>query len=183
MLPQPWRKAALTLHVTSSVGWFGAVATFLVLAVIGLRTRDAGEVRAAALAMNAAVRLVILPLALGALATGLVSSLGTSWGLVRHYWVLVKFLLIGAATVVLLQLRPIADLAQAAARTPMPDGAVAKALLSQVVHAGGGLLVLLTATVLSIFKPRGLTAYGRRRAAALDLATRRPRRARPSARA
>ena len=32
-----------------------------------------------------------------------------------------------------------------------------------VVHAGGGLLVLLMATALSIYKPWGLTPYGRRK--------------------
>lgn len=31
-----------------------------------------------------------------------------------------------------------------------------------VLHAGGALLVLLVATVLSIFKPRGMTRYGQR---------------------
>ena len=32
----PWlRKAVLTAHVTSSLGWFGAVAAFLALAIAG----------------------------------------------------------------------------------------------------------------------------------------------------
>lgn len=40
-------KFALTAHVTSSVGWLGAVAGFLALAVAGLTSQDAQMVRAA----------------------------------------------------------------------------------------------------------------------------------------
>jgi len=32
-----------------------------------------------------------------------------------------------------------------------------------VVHAGGGLLVLLVPMILSVYKPRGMTRYGRRK--------------------
>jgi hypothetical protein len=46
------RKFALTAHVTSSVGWLGAVAGFLALAVAGLTSQDAQMVRAAYLAMD-----------------------------------------------------------------------------------------------------------------------------------
>ena len=41
------RKFALTAHVTCSVGWLGAVAGFLALAVTGLTSPDAQMVRAA----------------------------------------------------------------------------------------------------------------------------------------
>ena len=46
------RKFALTVHVTSSVGWLGAVAAFLALAVAGLTSRDAQTVRATYLVMD-----------------------------------------------------------------------------------------------------------------------------------
>ena len=46
------RKFALTAHVTCSVGWLGAVAGFLALAVAGLTSQDAQMVRAAYLAME-----------------------------------------------------------------------------------------------------------------------------------
>ena len=87
------RKFALTAHVVSSVGWLGAVAAFLALAVAGLTSRDAQVVRAAYLAMDLIARLVIVPAALASLLTGFVQSLGTPWGLFRHYWVLAKLLI------------------------------------------------------------------------------------------
>lgn len=103
------RKFALTAHVVSSVGWFGAVAGFLALAIAGLMSPDAQIVRAVYLAMDLTARFVIVPLCLASLLTGLVSSLGTSWGLFQHYWVLVKLLLAIPSTILLLlHTRPIA---------------------------------------------------------------------------
>lgn len=46
------RKFALTAHVTSSVGWLGAVAVFLALAVVGLIRQDAPTVRGVYLVME-----------------------------------------------------------------------------------------------------------------------------------
>src|SRR5216684_2422809 len=57
------RKIALTAHVISSIGWFGAVAAFLALAVTGMTSQDAQRVRAAYLAMQLATWFVIVPLA------------------------------------------------------------------------------------------------------------------------
>jgi hypothetical protein len=162
-LPPAGRRAALTAHVASSLGWFGAVVVFLVLAVAGLRSRDQQTVQAAYLAMDLSIRFAIVPLAFACLLTGLISSLGTPWGLVRHYRVLVKFALIVVATVVLLlQLAPVGYLARTAGGTGVASGHLTEARLSLIVHATGGLLVLLGATVLAVYKPRGVTRYGRR---------------------
>src|SRR5262249_13587028 len=96
------RKVALTAHIISSVGWFGAVGGFLALAVAGLTSRDAQMVGAAYLAMELTAWFVIVPLTFASLVTGLIVSLGTHWGLFRHYWVLLKFVLTSFATVLLL---------------------------------------------------------------------------------
>ena len=73
------RKFVLTVHVTSSVGWLGAVAVFLALSVVGLTSRDAQVVRGVYLAMESAGWAVLVPLSLASLLTGLVQSLGTKW--------------------------------------------------------------------------------------------------------
>jgi len=93
------RKFALTAHVTSSIGWFGGVAAFLALAVAGLTSQDRELVRAAYLAMDVTTWFVIVPLALVSLLSGVVSSLGTKWGLFRYYWVLFKLALTILATI------------------------------------------------------------------------------------
>jgi hypothetical protein len=84
------------------VGWLGAVAGFLALAVAGLTSQDAQTVRAAYVTMELTGWFVLVPLALASLLTGLVQSLGTTWGLFRHYWVLAKLLINVFATIVLL---------------------------------------------------------------------------------
>ena len=158
------RKFALTTHVASSVGLLGSIAAFLALAVAALTSQDAQIVRAAYLAMDLTARLIIVPLAFASLLTGLVQSLGTPWGLFRHYWVLAKFLLTVFATVVLLaKLELIGYAARLAAETILPRADLQAVGIELAVHAAGGLLVLLVPMALSIYKPRGLTPYGRRR--------------------
>ena len=87
------RKFALTAHVTFSVGLLGSIAAFLALAVAGLTSQNGQMVRAAYPAMELIARFVIVPFAFGSLLTGIIQSLGTTWGLFRHYWVVIKLLL------------------------------------------------------------------------------------------
>ena len=101
-MPPRLRKFALTAHVTFSVGWLGAVIAYLALALTGLLSQDAQLARAAYLSMELIGWFVIVPCSLAALLTGLVQSLGTEWGLFRHYWIGVKFLLTLVGTLVLL---------------------------------------------------------------------------------
>lgn len=158
------RKAALTAHAVSSVGWLGAVAAFLALAIASLTRPEAEVVRAAALAMDLTTRQVIVPLSIASLLTGLISSLGTPWGLLRHYWVVVKLLINLLSSIILfVHLRPIAELASRAAAQLAPSHADLGLRTQMVVASGAALLALLVATVLSVYKPRGLTHYGWRR--------------------
>ena len=159
------RKLALTAHVASSVGWLGAVGVFLALAVAGLSSRDGQIVRAAYLAMDLTIRFVIIPLALASLLTGLVSSLGSTWGLFRHYWVLFKLVINVLATIVLLlYTQSISYVAGIAAGMTSPRVDLNElGDPTHVVHASAALLVLLVATALAVYKPRGMTPYGQRK--------------------
>lgn len=158
------RKLTLTAHVTCSVGWLGALAVFLAHALASLISQDEQMVRAASLAMGLTAWVVILPLSLASLTTGLVQALGTAWGLFRHYWVLFKLLLTAVATIVLLlKLGPISYLADTAAETTFSSADLIGLRTSIMAHAAGGLLVLLAAVVLAVYKPAGMTRYGVRR--------------------
>jgi hypothetical protein len=155
------RKFAVTAHITSSVGWLGAVAAFLALAVAGLTSQDVQMVRAAYLATESITWFVIVPLAFGSLLTGLVMSLGTQWGLFRHYWVLVKLILTILATMLLLvHTQPIGLLADVAKETTLAGGSVGRLQKQLVGDAGAALVVLLVNVTLSVYKPRGVTPYG-----------------------
>ncbi len=163
-LTPPLRKLVLTAHITFTVGWLGAVAAFLPLAVTGLTSPDVQTVRSAYLAMDLIARFVIVPLSFAPLVTGPVLSLVTPWGLFRHYWVLAKLLItIPASIVLLLYMQPISRIAGVAAETTL-SGADLRGLRVQLVaNAGAAMLVLLVATALSVYKPRGLTPYGQRK--------------------
>ena len=164
MMPPGVRKLALTAHVTSSVGWLGSVAAFLALAIAGLNSKDPQLVRAAYLAMELTTWFVIVPLSVASLVTGLVQSLGTTWGLFRHYWVLVKLLLTVLATIILLvHTQPISYVADVAAATTLSSTDLGQVRVQLVADAVAALVVLLGATVLSIYKPRGVTRYGWRK--------------------
>ncbi|MBA3448881.1 MAG: DUF2269 family protein [Pseudaminobacter sp.] len=158
------RKFALSAHVTSSVGTLGAVAGFLALAIAGLVSRDAQMVRVAYLAMEVTTWFVIVPLVFASLLTGVVQSVGTPWGLFRHYWVLVKLLLTVFVTVVLLlQLELIGYLADAASEPNFSSADLSELKRSPVIHAAGGILALLIPVALSLYKPRGMTRHGWRK--------------------
>lgn len=158
------RKFALTAHIASSVGLLGSIAAFLALALASLTAQETQIVRAAYLSMDLTAQFVIVPLALASLLTGLIQSLGTAWGLFRHYWVLAKLLLTAFATAVLLaKLDLIGYAARLAAESVLPGADLRAAGMELAVHAAGGLLVLLVPAVLSVYKPWGPTPYGRRR--------------------
>jgi hypothetical protein len=146
------RKLALTAHVACSVGWLGAVVGFLALAVAGVTSRDVRTAHALDLAMAVTGWFVIVPLCLASLLTGVVQSLGTPWGLIRHYWVVFKLLINVLATIVLLMYMRTTGGGVSAQGSPAP-----------VLHAGVTVLLLIAATALSVHKPQGVTPYGVRK--------------------
>jgi hypothetical protein len=158
------RKFMLTMHVASSAGWFGAVASFLGLAIVGLVSPDGPKARAAYLAMESITDLAIVPFCLASFATGVLQSLGTTWGLFRHYWVLLKLLMTVVSTVILLMhTQPIRYAASIAAETASFNADFGRLRIQLAADASAALLVLLVTTALGIYKPRGMTAYGQRK--------------------
>jgi uncharacterized membrane protein len=164
MLSPRGRDFALTLHVLSSVGWLGAVLVFLLVAIAGLDA-DGERARGVYLTMQVIGWQAIVPLCLASLVTGIVQSLGTKWGLIRHYWVVIKLVLTVVATLfLLLHTRPIDELARLAAENRLEVGHAMRVQL--VIDAAAALVVLVVATILAVFKPRGMTRYGQRKARA-----------------
>ncbi|QOV47423.1 hypothetical protein IPT68_01960 [Streptomyces chromofuscus] len=160
------RKAALTAHVTASVGWLGAVAAFLALALAGLLSEDDRTARSACVALEVVGWFVVVPLCFASLLTGVVCAVGSTWGLARHYWVVVKLVITALATAVLLaHMQPVESLADAAASAAW-SGEHLRALRVQLAaQSAAALVVLLAATALSVFKPQGRTRHGHRKAA------------------
>jgi SNF family Na+-dependent transporter len=157
----PWRKLALAIHLTVSIGWIGGALVYLALGLLAVRSQDEQTVRAAWIAMEASGWYVLVPLAVATVVTGLVMSLGTKWGLLRHYWVLISFILTCfAATILVLHMPSVssgAEVARSASGTRLRD------LGGDLFHPTIGLMVLLAALVLNVYKPPGMTRYGWRK--------------------
>ena len=156
----PLRKFMLAAHLTLSVGWIGAAAAYVALDVATATSQDPQRLRAAYLGMDLIVRDVIVPLALASLLTGVVMSVGTKWGLFRHYWVLISLLLTTIATLVLLDSTQAISSFAAVAAAPTTSGDGLRALPSTLVRSVGGTVVLLVILVLNVYKPQGMTRYG-----------------------
>jgi hypothetical protein len=153
----------LTAHITFSVGWFGAVAGFLALAIVGVNTLDSQLVRSSYLSMDLIAWFVIIPLCLGSSLTGVIQSLGTPWGLFKHYWVAVKLIMTIIGTVILLaHMQPISYLADVASKQVLSYSDLRGLRMRLIFDAGAALLVLLGTITLSVYKPWGKTKYGLR---------------------
>lgn len=155
------RRLLLALHLSCSVGWIGAVCAYLALAFAVPATGDPAVVRAAWIGMELVGWYAIVPLAAGSLATGLLMSAVTKWGVMRHYWVLISLVGTVVSTAVLILHMPDVTAQADRART-LGEGQLL-AMGSDIMHAVVGLVLLIGILVLNIYKPRGLTKYGWRK--------------------
>ena len=165
MTMNPWlRKFAVGTHILSSVGWVGAVVAFLALAVAGLAHLETARVSGLYFAMEVTAGSVIVPLSLASLLSGVVLSLGTRWGLLRHYWVLFKLLITVVASLLLfLHLPSIRSVSTVAAQRQLTGTDLRPTRVRFAMEAGAALLALLVTTTLSVYKPVGKTPYGQRK--------------------
>jgi len=161
------RKLTLTAHVVFSVGWIGGVAAFLALSIAGLTSQNPETVRGDYTSMDVIGRFVIIPMCFFALATGIIEALGTPWGLFRYYWVVIKFALTLVATFLLLMHENViaraARWVSGAAATQLFAADFGPLKIELVQKSALAIVLLLGITTLGIYKPWGLTAYGRRK--------------------
>ncbi|SNS41695.1 hypothetical protein SAMN04488107_2465 [Geodermatophilus saharensis] len=150
-LPPHWRRALVVVHVGSSVGLLGADAAVLTLDLAGATGADPPTVYPAAALLGS---VLLVPLALVSLTSGVLLGLLTPWGLLRHWWVALKLVLTTAGTVLaLVVLTPSLDAAAGAALAPGPLGSGERWALVRDSAAASG--VLVTTLVLSVVKPFG----------------------------
>jgi hypothetical protein len=154
MMTSRLSKFVLTSHITFSVGWIGAVAVFLALAIIGLTSQNIDLARSAYLAMEISAWFVIVPFCVTSLTTGIIQALGTKWGLFRHYWIVAKLFLTLAATILLLlHLKPISYLAGFAGTPAFSQGKETGTQIQLIADAGAAILLLLVLMTISVYKP------------------------------
>jgi hypothetical protein len=160
------RKAVLVLHAITGIGWMGVDIAVFVLLMTARTTDDPALVVSGFTAIRMIVPIAVPPLSLGILVTGLILGLGTRWGLVRYWWVLIKLLLSLVMTVlVFVSLVPAVNSIAVLSTTATSADAVRAslgALPTQLMFPPiVSFLMLGVAAILSIFKPWRRTPWSR----------------------
>jgi hypothetical protein len=156
LLSPQTRKLAVAIHIIVSVGLLGVSAAFLVLSTAALLTADATLSQAAYRVMGIFTRGPVPVLAVSALVSGIVLSLGTKWGLFQHTWIVVK--LVMTVAVILngaFVIGPGVDRAYTATVEATSLAATGDAPMVLLVANLANVLMLGAATAISVYKPWG----------------------------
>ena len=162
------RKLLLTIHIACAVGWIGAVSAFLAVSIAAAYSDNAAFIPGAYGAMDVISCWIAIPASMGAVTSGFIQAAAGPWGLRRYYWVILKWILASVATVTLAihQLAAVRVAAEEAFSLQTGAGsanATWAALQFELLRAPIiALIILLWVLALAVFKPWGLTAYGRR---------------------
>lgn len=169
---KPWRlsastrKLTLTVHIISAIGWIGVDLVLFVFAFTGLTSDDPSTIEVCYRAIEMFAVVLLVPLGLLSLATGLLLGWGSKYGIFRYHWVLWKLVLnLVLTTLVVFALRP--GISEAADRVEGPPETIADRLdqsrVDLIFPPTVSITALTIATVLAVYKPWGRTSYGRRR--------------------
>lgn len=142
------RAIVRAVHVLVSIGWFGLVVVMLVLSAAAMTTDGGTSPRFPYRLMDQIASPMIPIVAVATLVTGVALSVATPWGLLRHWWIVVK-LVITLAVIVTGAALTGHWIQQAGAAPTTP----ARWLLvgGAIVH----LLMLASAMIISVDKPWG----------------------------
>ena len=149
------RKVTLTVHIAAAGMWLG-LDLALGIVVVAALTADAVGAAAAAATIAAFATWPLASAGVLTLATGVILGVGSKYGLVRYWWVLVKLVLnIVLVVLVLLVLTPgveaLGVLGRSALAEGTPPDAPATLLFPPIVSS----TAVLIAITLSVFKPWG----------------------------
>lgn len=153
------RQSLVFLHVVVSLGWMGAGAANVVLAVTAATTVSA-EVRRVCYHMIERIDAVlVIPGAFGALVSGVVLSLITPWGLTRYWWVLLKLVL--TVAVIVYSTLAVGVWVEESIEATAVSSSPSPVDLPLAWGAGVNIVSFLLMTWASIAKPWGRTPWAR----------------------
>jgi uncharacterized membrane protein len=163
------RRGILVVHLASSIGWLGLDAALVVLGIVGLAGGDATTTRSAFVVDGVLATYLMPVLSLLGLLTGIVLAAGTSWGLFKHWWVVVSLVItvLMTAAVLLFLVPQMRDLANEAAH--LTDATVLTTMhmdrLKLVIAPLAGFILLVFLTGMNVHKPWGRVGAKRKQAA------------------
>jgi hypothetical protein len=150
------RKAVLTLHIGSAGVWLGMDLTFAVLLCTAMLTDNRTTEATAYQALELVAIYPMLTAGVLTLITGVILGIGSKYGLVRYWWVAVKLVInVLFLGLIIVGLGPSVRGVSEAGRMLAVDPTTVvpyQDLLGPLIVAP---VLLVTATVLSVFKPWG----------------------------
>ena len=156
------RGILLPLHTVTTVAWIGMITVQGVLGVTAATTDERPVAESMFTAMLVIDGVFLGPMAFLAFFSGLALALGTRWGLVRRWWLAVKF-----GVVLVLMVLPIVawqDIPEHGRQMitdGLPLGDIQAALGAVPLLSLVSPALAVGIAVLSVRKPWGLTPYGR----------------------
>lgn len=153
------RNATLVAHVLATSSWLGAVVANLFFGISAVITDRDDLTDAYYTVMDPLVNTVMPAAAIASVVTGLLLALATRWGLLRHWWILIKLGLALATVVVGVAVIDPAVQDTIAARAASQDTSASGLLLPGVAATP---FMLASATILSVTKPWGRTPWTRK---------------------
>jgi hypothetical protein len=146
----------------------GSAASVLVLALLAAASDQPAQANIVYASLRTLIHVVVIPLSLTALLSGIAIGVGTHWGVLRHRWVSAKLGLVLASMLTgVLVMRPwTTELMDVTSALTLADTSSIRT--TQWALAGAAALNILFATtssILSIFKPGGRVRRARARGA------------------
>ena len=152
------RKTVLTVHVASAVALVGSSAGLLITSVRAATRAETGQAHTLYELIQLLAFTLGIPCSFIALGSGATLALTSRWGILRHWWVTAKLALLLATilTGALVTRRGIDAMLDGTAPGGTGDHGAQWTLVASVAVQLG---MVLTATVLAVFKPAGRTPW------------------------
>lgn len=163
------RKALVATHVVFSGSWLGVGAVMITLTILAATADDVGASHYSYRLLELFDQTILPWSSFGAILSGIAVSLTTKWGIVKHYWVFTKLVLaIVVLTCAFSFLHAwVVTAATESRQLAGSGGDVAELGAVRTLLIGGFAFAVsnvLAATVISVYKPWGMTQRGRREA-------------------
>ncbi len=143
-------------HIAAAGAWLGLDVVLGVLVGTALLTGDGQQAGVALQALGLFAVWPLVVVGLVCLVSGLLLGAGSTYGLVRYWWVAIKLVLnVTLVTLVLVLLRPGVEEVSGAARASLLAGTAPPAVGDLVFPPLVSSALVLTAMTLSVFKPWG----------------------------
>jgi hypothetical protein len=155
------RKSILVAHIASAGAWLGIDVVMGVLVFTAMFTSDEGVKALCFRALDVIAVVPLLTMGLLCLVTGVLLGVGSRYGLVRYWWVLIKLILnLVLSSLVLILLAPEISAHAELAQRAMPGDAVSLTVGHLVFPPIVSTTALLVAMTLAVFKPWGRVRPG-----------------------